>query len=496
LGRWSRRIDALRLDIKQYQDCRFWLYHRAMAALPIQLDRARRTPLVAQIYSAIREGIESGRLASGARLPSWQDLAAQLGVSRGTVRVAYERLIAEQFAIGLGPAGTRVAERQSASSMPDRSPEAPLLPDLFYEFGSAPLAFQMGVPSQDAFPFKLWSRILTRETRRAAAAPVTYPDPRGDPELRKEVAAYLGLARGIRCSPSQVLVTGGFSGALGLAIRGLQLERMGAWIEDPGFPLTRTALGLAGMPVTAVPVDAEGLDVAAGIQTAAGAALAVVTPGQQAPLGMTMSLPRRLALLAWARRSDAWIIEDDYLSELQLNGRAAPALASLDHGGRVLHIGSFSKTISPALRLGFIVVPPELSRRFGELAACVAPAPAAAMQRAVAELLRQGHYIRHLRRMKRLYAARREILLRYLGEMASDSIRVQATAGLAVVALLPEFASDVDIASRALPFGLAPAPLSSWYMQSPRQQGLLLGVTNLNERRLPADCRRLVELTR
>ena len=222
-----------------------------MAVLPIQLDRARRTPLAAQIYSAIREGIENGRLASGARLPSWQDLAAQLGVSRGTVRVAYERLIAEQFAIGLGAAGTRVAERQSGSSIPDWSPEAPLLPDLFYEFGNAPLAFQMGVPAQDAFPFKLWSRILTRETRRAAVAPVTYPDPRGDPELRKEVAAYLGLARGIRCSPSQVLVTGGFSGALGLAIRGLQLERMGAWIEDPGFPLTRTALGLAGMAVTA-----------------------------------------------------------------------------------------------------------------------------------------------------------------------------------------------------------------------------------------------------
>jgi len=172
-GRWCWRIDELRLVIKQYQDCRFWLYHCAMAALPIQLDRAKRTPLTAQIYSAIREGIENGRLASGARLPSWQDLSAQLGVSRGTVRVAYERLIAEQFAIGLGPAGTRVAERQSRSSMPDWSPEAPLLPDLFYEFGSAPLAFQMGVPSQDAFPFKLWSRILTRETRRAAAAPVT-----------------------------------------------------------------------------------------------------------------------------------------------------------------------------------------------------------------------------------------------------------------------------------------------------------------------------------
>lgn len=466
-----------------------------MADLPIELDRARRTPLAAQIYQAIREAIEAGRLASGARLPSWRDLAVQLGVSRGTVRMAYERLMDEQFAIGLGAAGTRVAERRSPSSTPDRSPEEPLL-DLFYEFGTAPLPFQMGAPSQDAFPFKLWSRVLTRGARRAAAAPVGYPDPRGDPELRKEVAAYLGIARGIRCTASQVIVTAGFTGALGLAVHGLQLSGKGAWVEDPGFPRTRGALGLAGMSVTAVPVDAEGLDVAAGVASAAGAALAVVTPGQQAPLGMTMSLPRRLALLAWARRNDSWIIEDDYLSELQLRGRAAPALASLDHGGRVLHIGSFSKTISPALRLGFMVVPPELARRFGELAACLAPAPTAAIQYAVAEFLREGHYLRHLRRMKRLYAARRDFLLRCLGEVASNSMQVEATAGLAVVTLLPDFASDVDIALRALPLGLAPAPLSSWYVRSPPQQGLLLGVTNLSERRLAADCRRLVELTR
>jgi GntR family transcriptional regulator / MocR family aminotransferase len=465
-----------------------------MAALPIHLDRAKKTPLAAQIYWSIREGVEDGRLASGARLPSWRDLAAQLGVSRGTVRVAYERLIVEQFAIGLGAAGTRVAERPPRSTTADGAPEAVPLPNLFYEFGSAPLPFQMGVPAQDAFPFKLWSRILIRQTRRAA--PVTYPDPRGDPELRKEIAAYLGLARGIRCSPSQVLVTAGFSGALGLAIRGLQLEGMRAWIEDPGFPLTRTALGLAGMSVAAVPVDAEGLDVAAGVQSAAGATLAVVTPGQQAPLGMTMSLPRRLALLAWARRSGAWIVEDDYLSELQLDGRAAPALASLDHGGRVLHIGSFSKTISPALRLGFIILPPELGPRFGELAACLAPAPAAAVQRAVAEFLREGHYLRHLRRMKRLYAARRETLLRCLREMASDSVRVQATAGLAVVISLPDSVSDVDIASRAFQLRLAPAALSPWSMQRSQQQGLLLSVTNLNERRLKTDCRRLLELAR
>jgi GntR family transcriptional regulator/MocR family aminotransferase len=465
-----------------------------MATLRIDFDRSRRTPFTTQIYAAIREAIETGKLTSGARLPSWRDLAAQLGVSRGTVRVAYERLIDEQFAVTLGAAGTRVAERPSRSSARNWTPEAPPLPGLgvFHAFGAVPLAFQIGVPSQDAFPFKLWSRILTRETR--VAVPVGYPDPRGDPGLRKEIAAYLGIARGIRCSPSQVLVTAGFSGALGLVLCGLELEKMEAWMEDPGFPLTRTALALAGMTATAVPVDGQGLDVDAGVRSAPGAALAVVTPGQQAPLGMTMSLPRRLALLAWARRSGAWIIEDDYLSELQLEGRAAPALASLDEEGRVLHIGSFSKTISPSLRLGFLVVPPQLAERFGEIAACLAPAPAAPVQRAVADFLREGHYLRHLRRMKRLYATRREALLRCLGKVASGSLKVQATAGLAVVTLLPKASSDVGIALRALPFGLAPAPLSPYYMNSPPQQGLLLGVTNLNERRLTADCRRLVEL--
>ena len=465
-----------------------------MVDLPIPLDRIGKMPLATQIYGAIRGGIETGRLASGARLPSWRDLAAQLGVSRGTVRVAYERLINEQFVVGLGAAGTRVADRPALSSTSKWTPDAPPLPELFYDFGNAPLAFQMGVPSQDAFPFKLWSRVLSREARRAAAAPVSYPDPRGDPDLRKEIAAYLGIARGIRCTPSQVLVTGGFSGALGLAVRGLQLQGTTAWMEDPGFPLTRTALEFAGMTVTPVPVDVDGLDVAAGVRRAKGAALAVVTPGQQAPLGMTMSLSRRLALLAWARKDGAWIIEDDYLSELQLKGRAAPALASLDHGGRVLHIGTFSKTISPALRLGFLVVPPELVQRFGDLAACLAPAPNAAVQRAVAGFLSEGHYLRHLRRMKRLYAARRELLLRCLREVGV--LKTEATAGLAVVTLLPETVSDVDVALRVLPFGLAPAPLSPWYAQSPARQGLLLGVTNLNERRLPADCRRLVDLSR
>ncbi|HEY4372638.1 MAG TPA: PLP-dependent aminotransferase family protein [Burkholderiales bacterium] len=467
-----------------------------MANLRIGLKRSASTSLSMQIYSAIRDAIETGKLASGARLPSWLDLAAQLGVSRGTVRVAYERLIDEQFAVGLGAAGTRVAERPPRAAAAGFSPEASPFPDLFPDFGAVPLVFQMGVPAQDAFPFKLWSRLMTRAGRRAAAAPVAYPDPRGDAELRKEIAAYLGVARGLRCHPAQVLVTAGFAGALGLAIRGLGLEGRDAWMEDPGFPLTRSGLEMAGMKVKAVAVDPEGLDIGAGMRNAAGAALAVVTAGQQAPLGMAMSLPRRLALLDWARRNDTWIIEDDYLSELQLTGRAAPALASLDQDGRVLHIGTFSKTISPALRLGFLVVPPALTRRFGEVAASLAPAPGAATQHAVAEFLHEGHYLRHLRRMKRLYAARREALLRCLEEVAPALVKVQATAGMAVVIGLPETASDTDVALCALRFGLAPAPLSPWYVKAPRQQGLLLGVANLNERKLAADCRRLRDLVR
>lgn len=459
----------------------------------IDLDRAARTPLATQIYRAVRHAIETGRLDPEAKLPSWCDMAAQLGVSRGTVRIAYRRLVDEQFAVGAGAAGTRVARRRSPASAPSRSPDTPPMRELFHDYGTAPLPFQMGVPSQDAFPFTLWSRVLARAARRSACAPVNYPDPRGDPQLRKEIAAYLGIARGVRCSPAQVFITPGYAGALGLVVRALQAEGSRALIEDPSFPLMRKALDLAGISATAIPVDVDGLDVACGVRSGEDAALAIVTPGQHAPLGMTMSLTRRLALLAWARRSGTWIVEDDYLSELQLTGRAAPALASLDDGGRVLHVGSFSKTISPALRLGFVVVPIELTSRFGEVCACLAPAPAQALQGAVADFLREGHYIRHLRRMKRLYASRRQALLDALAQIGSESLQVEATAGLTVIVSTTASLPDVEIADRARSFGLAPSPLSKWCVQSSPRQGLLLGVTNVDTRRLAQHCRHLAE---
>ncbi len=469
--------------------------------LDIALSRTAKVPLSAQIHAALRDAIREGRLAGGARLPSWRDLAAQLGVSRGTVRDAYERLIDEQLAVGLGAAGTRVAEGAIAGPSPDGPVQTPSLLELFSYVERAPLPFQMGVPAQDAFPFTLWSRIVGRAARAASAAPVGYPDPRGHPELRREIAAVLAIARGIRCTPEQIFITAGYSGALGLVNRALRLDGATAWMEEPGFPLTRRALHLAGMTVLPVPVDAAGIDVEAGIARAPAAGLAVVTPGQQAPLGVTMTLPRRLALLDWASRTGAWIVEDDYLSELQLKGRAAPALASLDRHGRVLHAGTFSKTISPALRLGFLMVPPGLAGLFGEAAACLSPAPAAGLQRAVADFMTSGHYFRHLRRMKRLYAVRQQALLAAMRDAvgAEAPMAVEASGSLSVRLLLPPGSRDIAIAAAARADGLAPVPLSPWYADGPeaaRPQGLLLGITNLQDRRLSDDCRRLIGLVK
>lgn len=460
------------------------------ASLGIGLDRSAATPLTDQIAHGIRSAIAEGRLGDGARLPSWRDLAAQLGVARGTVRVAYERLTDEQLIVTAGAAGTRVAARPSGASAAPAVAIARPLQTMLYAFSTPPLPFQMGVPAQDTFPVKLWSRLLARAARDAALAPTSYPDPRGDPELRARIAAYVAIARGIRCVPDQILVTGGFRGGLGLAIHALDGAGRTAWMEEPGFPVTRMGLAMAGVRPVPVPVDAQGLDVAAGVARAPDAAFAVVTAGQQAPLGMTLSRERRQALLRWAARSGGWVVEDDYLSELRLSGRAGPALAALD-GGRVIHIGSFSKTLSPSLGLGFLIAPVALAARFAEVAACLAPAPNPAAQTAVAALLGDGHYLRHLRHMKRLYVERRDRLRDRLGPEAG----VETMAGLAVLLRLPPGSDDVAIARAARGQGIAPTPLSPWYDGADgRRPGLLLGVTNLADGRVDAACDRLAEV--
>jgi GntR family transcriptional regulator/MocR family aminotransferase len=349
----------------------------------------------------------------------------------------------------------------------------------------------MGVPASDCLPVSLLARLRANAARAEVSAPAVYPDPRGEFELRRVIAGHLGISRGIQCHPSQVFVTAGYAGALGLVLRVLRMEGRTAWMENPGFFQGRMALELAQLSLVPIPVDDDGMDVSHAIRHAPDANLALVTPGQQAPLGGTLSLPRRVQLIDWATRNDTWIIEDDYLGELQLKRRAAPALASLDRNGRVIHIGTFSKTISPTLRLGFIVLPTSLVPAFAEAAMCLAPAPGPAVQLATAEFMREGHFMRHLRRMKRVYATRSEALQSALEGLG---YAVQA-GGLAVLLPLREGTDDLAICREAQAFGLAPVPLSAWYHPAaPRRPGLLLGVSTVTDAQLPSACERLHKL--
>jgi len=440
----------------------------------LTLQRGTSRGLSEQLRQLIEQAIGEGRLQPGARLPSCRDLAVQLGVARGTVRASYDMLVDGQFLQARGAAGTFV------SPLPPLKPvsvdaERQLLEGA-EEYEAPPLIFQMGIPASDAFPAKVWLRILQRQTRMQVSRPASYPDPRGSLALRQALVAYLAVARGLRCQTDQIIITSGYAGAMGLIGLAMDFQGKTAWLEDPGFWVARRAVDALRVTPVAVPVDAEGLQVEAGMARAPDAAFALVTPGQQAPLGMTMSLARRHALLSWASREQRWIIEDDYLGELQPGNRAAPALTALDSEGRVLHIGTFSKTLTPQLRLGFIVVPTALTARFGEVCALLAPASSGLLHNAVAEFLREGHFMRHLRRMKRVYQERLEQMIAALHPHFPDLQR----AGLAVIVRLPAGTPDEVIAQQAAEWGMAPSPLSIWYQQADqRGAGLLLGAAHL-----------------
>lgn len=461
--------------------------------LNLELDRSAKTSLAEQIRKGISNAIERGILAPGARLPSWLDLAAQLGVARGTVRLAYERLTDAQLITASRSKGTRVAERPHVLTGQDELPHPGSFMDMYLELIAGPAIFQMGVPAQETLPAKLFTRVRSYAIRAELSRAALYPDPRGELELRSEIAAYLAITRGIECSPSQIIITGGFASGLGLTMQVLGLRGQKAWVEDPGFPITRHGLELAGLSLAPIPVDEEGINVEYGINNAPDAAICIVTPGQQAPLGFTMSLIRRLQLLEWAVQENKWIIEDDYLSELQLEARAAPALASLDRGGRVIHIGTFSKTITPTLRLGFVVAPSSIASQFAEVAACLAPAPTPAVQLATAEFMHEGHYMRHLRRTKQLYSAQQDALQNYLNPRIKD-IKV-VTARLATLLRLPDGTDDITIAKKMRSVGLAPAPLSAWYTaRATAQSGMLLGISTAPQQHIPWACDRLLEV--
>lgn len=454
----------------------------------LTLSRDGSTTLTDQIAGHIEAAITQSVLPCGARIPSWRDLAAQLGVARGTVRAAYEKLIDRGLLVAAGSAGTYIADPLPSTITARTTPTESLLPvDLHYR-PELPLVFQMGVPAHDAFPVTLWAR-LHRQAVQSTSMRTGYGDPRGLVELRSAIAAHVAIARGVECSPEQIIITTGYRAGLGIALRAIGAAGRQAWVEDPGYPVTRYGLELSNVHPIGVPVDDEGLIVELGRKLAPHAALAVVTPGQQAPSGVALSDHRRVELLDWATSSNAWIIEDDYLAELQLSGRSPSALASGRGADRVILVGTFSKTIAPMLCMGYVVAPLPLARRMIDVAASLGGPPNSALQLALTNFLREGHYIRHLRRMRRLYGQRQLCLMDTLSRLELKNV---IPAGLSVLVPLPAGYDDQRVALEARAVDLGPAPLSPWFSAATASRsGLLLAVANVLERRIDKDCHRL-----
>lgn len=475
--------------------------HPVLAGLgPIPLDRtADRTavmPLYQQLYKALRQAILDGRMKPGARMPATRIAAQEWAVSRNTVVTAYDLLLTEGYVTGRVGAGTYVATALpdpppigSADGMADGaanwtgrargiglSRRGAALATPVHPCAPARRPFSLGVPDPEVFPFALWSKLLAQPWRVGGRSLAVSADPLGYPPLRAAIADYLRAMRAVRCEPEQVVILSGAQQALALLAQLLLDPGDPVWMEEPGWPGTRSALAGAGARIVPVPVDGEGIDVAEGQRRAPDARMALVTPSHQFPLGATMSLRRRAALLDWAVARDAWIVEDDYDSEFRYAGPPLAALQGLDEAGRVLYIGSFSKVMFPTLRLGYLVVPPDLvdavraGRRHFDGGTSVVPQ--AALHRFIAE----EHFASHLRAMRALYAERRDALLDALRQHVEPITRIDGgEAGLHIVAHLDGRHRDVEVASRAARLGLSSPPLSSYYAEPTAANGLVLG---------------------
>lgn len=456
-------------------------------ALDPQLLRPLRNdalPLYLQLYDRYRQAIAAGKLQAGDRVPSVRGLASELGVARGTIELAYQVLVSEGYLTPRGAAGTVVSPRLGAVASPPHPETASTPPQPVPHAQTVDgqvLPFQLGLPALDAFPRKTWARLGGRHLRHLDTMALASPDPAGHEPLRRAVATYLGISRGISCTHDQVFITAGYRGALELVCRTLLQPSDVGWFEDPGYLFAREFLQRAGMRLAPVPVDAEGLHVDIAQRRAPDARFAVVTPTHQSPTGVALSLPRRLELLEWAQRQRSWIIEDDYDSEFRYHGRPLPALKSLDREQRVLYTGTFSKVLFPGLRLAYLVVPPSQVTAFHETVNHLPGAGSILPQATVADFMDQGHFVRHLRRMRALYAERRGYLVDALAREAGDWLQVQPQAGgIHVLAHLPLGEDDVPLAAAARGHGLAAEALSHWRLEPSPAAGLLLGFANFS----------------
>jgi len=433
------------------------------ALLPLRLPDG---PQQMALYRALRGLIEEGALPPGARLPPTRQLAERFGIARGAAVAAYEVLSADGFAEARVGAGTFVARH--VPRLGKDPPVAPAIPETRHDLPGA-----IGVGTPDPRTSEVLRRLISRHLAELPPSLFHYGDPRGLLVLREGVAEYLRTARGVRCTAHNIVMTAGSQQGIDLVVRALMAPGDPVWFEDPGYTTGRRALEGAGLRLAAVPVDEEGLDVAAGEAIAPRARAAYVTPSHQFPLGVAMTMRRRLALVDWAQRADAVVIEDDYDSEFRFAGAPLTALQGIDDGGRVIYVGTFSKVLFPGLRLGYLVVPEAFLERVLEVRSRTDRFPPALLEPALAEFLHEGHFSSHLRRVRRAARAARDGLVETL--QALGLTVDPPDQGLHLIAGLPPGHRDTDIAERANAAGFGARALSPMYLGPPRREGLVIG---------------------
>lgn len=467
----------------------------------IRLDPQSPTPLYRQIYEAVREAIISRHLEAGVRLPSTRDLAEVLLISRNTVINAIDQLIAEGYLETRAGSGTYVTDElpeDSLAAFTHHTPPPANPPPkrelsiqgarydwLAQRFGMprvmpppTALAFGVGVPDLRAFPFDLWGQLTARHFRDNSPLAVGAEQGlAGYPPLREAVAEYLKVARGVRCDPEQIFITAGTQQSLFMAVRLLCNPGDAAWVENPLYPPVRNVLYAESIKIIPVPVDDEGLDVDAAIAHAPDAKLVYVTPSHQFPVGSTLSLARRMKLLNWAEQAGGWILEDDYDSEFRYSGYPLASLQGLDVHNRVIYMGTFSKVLFPGLRLGYVVAPPDLVKAFIGARAIMGYTLPLEPQAITTEFIREGHFTRHIRRMRKLYGERRDVFMEEATRHFAGFFEFgPADAGMHVTAWLPDGIDDKQLWEAAVAQGLRTPPASTFYVSNttPRH-GLLLG---------------------
>jgi GntR family transcriptional regulator/MocR family aminotransferase len=450
--------------------------------MEVHVSLVGRKDLTGEIYRQLRRAILDGRLPPGGRLPATRELARRLNVSRTTVTVAYDRLTGEGFITSRVGAGTFVGDDVAGPAGTSRPGRGALRPRPLWEAVVVPTVFdkpprfdfRTGIPDATLFPYQCWRRLLVRQLRPAVGLGA-YGDPAGHPGLRQAIARHIGLARGVQAGAEEVVVTNGTQQAVDVVARVLLAPGDRVAVESPGYGPPRRLMASLGAEVLGVPVDDQGLVVEA---IPPRTRLVYVTPSHQFPLGMAMSLPRRLALLAWAERHDAAVVEDDYDSEFRYGGRPIEPLQTLDGSGRVIYVGSFSKTLLPTLRLGFLVVPASLVaavRRAKFLADWHTPLPT---QAALADLIDQGYFARHLRKMRATYQQRHQQIVESLDDRFADHLKpVPSAAGLHVAATAPASTPEElrAVLGRASAAGVEVQPLSMFDVGQPSQPGIVLG---------------------